>query len=257
MAQPVENWYMEVPVITRFYVTACVLTSLACQLHFVTFLQLYFNWHLIVHKFQVYRLVTNFLYFGTLGLDLLFHMFFLYRYSRYLEEGSFRGRTADYFYMLLFGATLMTVVAPFIDMIFLGSGLTCMLVYVWGRRNRHVRMSFLGLLTFTAPYLPWVLLGFSVLLNSSPLGDLLGIGIGHIYYYFEDVYPTLFPGRRPLKTPAIIKWLFEGAPRQASAEPPAGENEDEQRRPGGFRWGEGQRLGDEDQIAANGANGAH
>eukprot|EP01136_Pigoraptor_vietnamica_P023724 Opistho-1_new@76135 len=249
MAQPVENWYMEVPVITRFYMTACVLTSVACQLNFVTPFQLYFNWHLITHKYQFYRLITTFLFNGTLGLDFLFHMFFLYRYSRYLEEGSFRGRPGDYFFMLLFGAACMIGVAPFIDMLWLGSGLTCMLVYVWGRRNRHVRMSFLGLFTFTAPYLPWVLLGFSVLLNSSPLGDLLGIGIGHIYYYFEDVYPVLFPGRRrPLKTPAIIKWLFEGTPQGASAEPPV-DNGEEQRRPGGFRWGEGQRLGEDEEPA--------
>ena len=38
------------------------------------------------------------------GLDFLFHMFFLARYCRLLEEGSFRGRTADFFYMLVFGA---------------------------------------------------------------------------------------------------------------------------------------------------------
>ena len=30
-------------------------------------------------------------------------MFFLARYCRLLEEGSFRGRTADFLYMLLFG----------------------------------------------------------------------------------------------------------------------------------------------------------
>ena len=29
-------------------------------------------------------------------------------------------------------------------------------VYVWSKRNPHVHMSFLGLFTFTAPYLPWV-----------------------------------------------------------------------------------------------------
>ncbi len=32
-----------------------------------------------------------------------------YRYCRMLEEGSFRGRTADFVYMFLFGGVLMTV----------------------------------------------------------------------------------------------------------------------------------------------------
>lgn len=37
------------------------------------------------------------------GLDFLFHMFFLIKYSKALEEGSFRGKSADFFWMLLFG----------------------------------------------------------------------------------------------------------------------------------------------------------
>ena len=38
---------------------------------------------------------------------------------------------------------------------------TCTQVYVWGRRHQYVNLSFLGIFTFTAPYLPWVLLAFS------------------------------------------------------------------------------------------------
>ena len=40
------------------------------------------------------------------GLDFVFHMFFLVKYSKSLEEGSFRGRSADFLWMLMFGALL-------------------------------------------------------------------------------------------------------------------------------------------------------
>lgn len=51
-----------------------------------------------------------------------------------------------------------------------------MIVYVWARRNPYVPMAFLGLFNFNAPYLPWVLLGFTLLLNNAvPYGDILGI----------------------------------------------------------------------------------
>lgn len=60
-----------------------------------------------------------------------------------------------------------------------------MMVYVWGRRNENVRMSFLGLFPFTAPYLPWVLLFFSILLGNSATIDLIGIVVGHVYYFLE------------------------------------------------------------------------
>ena len=48
-------------------------------------------------------------------------MFFLVRYCRLLEEGSFRGRTADYFFLMLFGATFLTVKGK--------NG--------WGRKTQH------------------------------------------------------------------------------------------------------------------------
>merc|ERR1712190_632955 len=143
-----------------------------------------------------------------MGLDFLFHMFFLARYCRMLEEGSFRGRTADFFFMLLFGATLLTCCAPFVNVQFLGSSLTFMMVYVWGRRNQYVNMSFLGLFNFTAPYLPWVLAIFSVVLGSSPVVDVIGMIAGHLYYFLEDIYPAI-RGRRLLKTPGILKVIFD------------------------------------------------
>ncbi len=49
-----------------------------------------------------------------------------------------------------------------------------MLVYIWSRRNPNVRMNFFGLLNFQAPFLPWVLMGFSLLLGNSIIVDLLG-----------------------------------------------------------------------------------
>lgn len=62
------------------------------------------------------------------GIDFLFHMFFLVRYSKALEEGSFRGRPADFLWMLLLGGGLLTAVAPWVNVQFLGSSLTFMMV---------------------------------------------------------------------------------------------------------------------------------
>ncbi|KAF8072587.1 DER2.1 [Scenedesmus sp. PABB004] len=134
-------------------------------------------------------------------------MFFLVKYCKSLEEGSFRGRSADFLWMLLFGGALLTSLAPFVAIEFLGSSLTFMMVYVWGRRHQYVNLSFLGIFNFTAPYLPWVLLAFSVMLGSSPKVDLLGMVAGHAYYFLEDVYPRM-TARRPLKTPGLVAALF-------------------------------------------------
>lgn len=204
MPQTLEEWYASMPVVTRTYLTLSFLTTAGCAVEVISPFSVYFNARLIITRLQLWRLVTNFFFFGQIGLDFLFHMFFLARYCRLLEEGSFRGRTADFASMLLFGAALLTTAAPFVHVQFLGSSLTFMMVYVWGRRNELVHMSFLGLFNFTAPYLPWVLLAFSVALGSSPLVDLLGVAVGHAYYFLEDVYPRM-TGRRLLKTPAMLR----------------------------------------------------
>lgn len=207
MAMRIEDWYKQIPVITRSYVTLSFLATVGCSLEVISPLKMYFNAGLIYKKFEIWRLFTSFLFFGTLGIDFLFHMFFLTRYSKLLEETSFRGRTADFFFMLLFGGTLLIIIAPFFNIKFLGIALTFMMVYVWSRRNPSIRMNFLGLFNFTAPYLPWVLLGFSLVIGSQPLLDFLGIVVGHIYYFLEDIYPRI-SGRRLLKTPGAIKMMF-------------------------------------------------
>jgi Derlin-2/3 len=108
------------------------------------------------------------------------------RYSRMLEETHFRNRTKAFVGLLVYAMTILLLLSPLTSLPFLGSPLSFSLVYIYSRLNPDVRMSFLGLFIFRAPYLPWVLLGFSLLLNSQiPVGDLMGIAVGHGYYFYE------------------------------------------------------------------------
>uniref|UniRef100_A0A670JZR0 Derlin n=1 Tax=Podarcis muralis TaxID=64176 RepID=A0A670JZR0_PODMU len=92
----------------------------------------------------------------------------------------------------------------FASLFFLGQAFTIMLVYVWSRRNPYIRMNFFGLLNFQAPFLPWVLMGFSLLLGNSIIIDLLGIAVGHVYYFLEDVFPNQPGGKKLLLTPGFL-----------------------------------------------------
>jgi Derlin-2/3 len=128
---------------------------------------------------QYWRLVTTFFYFGPLSLDLLYHIFFLQRYSRLLEESS--GRSPAHFsWLLTFASTLLLCIAPIFSMAFLGSALSSTLIYIWSRKNPDTMLSFLGLVVFKAPYLPWVLLAFSLVMHGTvPKDEMCGIVVGH------------------------------------------------------------------------------
>jgi Derlin-2/3 len=131
-------------------------------------------------------------------------MYFMIRYSRMLEEGSFRNRQIDYIWLFVFSGVLLLLSNVFIGSLFLGSTLTYILVYIWSRREPWIQLNFLGLFIFQAPFLPWVFLGFSALLSGTfPTSHLLGILIGHLYYFFEDVWPNE-GGHRWLRTPSIM-----------------------------------------------------
>ena len=67
------------PPITRAYVTAAFFVTALCSLELVSPFSLYFSLKLVVFKLEVWRVITNFLFFGALGIDFLFHMFFLAR----------------------------------------------------------------------------------------------------------------------------------------------------------------------------------
>ena len=71
-----------------------------------------------------------------------------------------------------------------------------------------------GFLVFRAPYLPWVMLGFSVLIGNAITMDLIGIAVGHVYYFLEFVYPVMAEVRgwrikRIMEPPFVLQWACD------------------------------------------------
>ena len=73
----VVSWYLDIPTVSRLYLTGAFLTTAACGLDIVSPFSLYFNWDLVFSKGEVWRLVTSYLFFGAFSVDFLFHMYFL------------------------------------------------------------------------------------------------------------------------------------------------------------------------------------
>jgi Derlin-2/3 len=69
--------YMEIPVVSRVYLTGAFLTTAACAVDLISPFSLYFNWDLVFSQGQIWRLVTSYLFFGVFSVDFLFHMYFL------------------------------------------------------------------------------------------------------------------------------------------------------------------------------------
>ncbi|TFL02365.1 Der1-like protein [Pterulicium gracile] len=196
----IEAWIAQIPPITRGWLALAVCTSLAVQCHLVTPLQLYFS-SAAFSNGQLWRAVTTFFYFGSLSLDLVFHLFFFMRYSRILEESSFANRKADYFWLLLQSAIMLLFLAPLLNVPFLSSSLAFVPIYIWSRRHPSTPISLFGLITITAPYLPIALVLFTWVINGSwraATGDLLGCLVGHVGWFIRDVWTREMLGRKTM-----------------------------------------------------------
>ncbi|KAK8858837.1 hypothetical protein IAR55_003067 [Kwoniella newhampshirensis] len=219
MAQPIEQWINDIPPVTRVWIAAAVGTSVLVECQVVSPLQLYFSWKTAVGNMQLWRFVTTFLYFGPLSLDLAFHLFFIMRYSRLLEENSFSNRKADYVWLLFLCSIFLLLITPFLTLPLLASSLAFALVYIWSRRNPSIKMSLFGVVTITAPYLPLCLVGFSWLLQGgfqAAIGDIVGILAGHTYVFLQDYWPREMwstTGQGEIQTPAPVKRMFGQAER--------------------------------------------
>ena len=207
------DFFWELPFVTRMYLALCFMISLACYLELVNPLHLLYNKRMISDG-QWWRIVTNFCWFGDSPLDFFMHMAFLLRYAKGLEDGYGQGCWWDFAFCLCACAGALMAAAPFFNnIVFFGPSLTFMLVYLWSRRNPGMQINLFFLLTINAPYLPWVLMGFSALVGHSGYRDLLGIAVGHLYFFLEDVWPSLAKARGwwvkcILPSPSNLYYLF-------------------------------------------------
>lgn len=58
-------------------------------------------------------------------------------------------------------------------------------------------------------------MAFSLVVHGTvPKDEICGVIVGHIWYFFSDVYPSLHGGHRPLDPPAWWRRLFETGPQE-------------------------------------------
>jgi Derlin-2/3 len=67
-----EEWYRSLPIITRGYLTGAFATTILCQLEFIQPQLLILDFGALVGSLEVWRLFTNFLFFGNFSMNFCF-----------------------------------------------------------------------------------------------------------------------------------------------------------------------------------------
>jgi len=256
----IQDWFKSIPLFTRCWFGGSVIFSLIGRFRLVHPYWFIITWESFVTKFQIWRPITALLYYHVPGTryQVSFHwliiLYWLYSYSKRLETGVFDGRPADYLFMLLFNLTLSTMTSLFLNIIIMMDQMVLSVVYVWCMINKDTIVNFWFGAQFKAMYLPWVWFAISLIINREGIVELVGILIGHMYFFLSFKYPQDFGGPSLLATPNILYSWFpnkrgsSGYGQAPASDQQGGDNGGQGGQGGGgfqrpHAWGGGQRLG--------------
>lgn len=244
----IQEWFKSLPIFTRYWFGLTVAFTLVGRFGLVSHAWLMLGWDPVIHSFQIWRPVTALFWYPLTpqtGFHFLINLYFLYNYSLRLETGIFDGRPADYLFMLIFNWILSVIVCLFMKIPMLMDPMVLSVLYVWCQLNKDQIVSFWFGTQFKAMYLPWVLFGFNMIIAGGGVMELVGILIGHMYFFLMFKYPQDFGGPSLLSTPSFLYSFFPNRRGgvagygQAPASAPAGGGGGGG---GGHAWGQGNRL---------------
>ncbi|XP_012278872.1 derlin-1 [Orussus abietinus] len=247
------NWLNSVPIFTRYWLLLTAGLTLLGRCGFVDSITMILLRDRFIHNFEIWRPVTSLFFYPlnrATGFHFLINCYFLYNYSLRLERGVFDGRPADYCFMLLFNWICCVVIGLFADFHLLMDPMVLSVLYVWCQLNPEIVVNFWLGTQFKAVYLPWVLFGFNLIISGGGMLELIGILVGHLYFFLKFKYPQEFGGLDLLSTPKILEYYFPlertgvrgfgSAPIQRPGTRPA---QVPRNMMGGHNWGRGHVLG--------------
>ena len=156
MSSP-EEWYRSLPKVTRGWLTASFATTVLFQLEFISPNLIHLDFAALTQKLEVWRLLTNFCFFGKFGFPFVFSLFFMIRYGQELEKKRFEGRSGDFLWALMLMGLLQVAIAYVLGSLwFLAQAMLSSIVYLWSREYAEQVLSIFGLFNVQAFYFPWV-----------------------------------------------------------------------------------------------------
>lgn len=243
------------------------MVTLAGNLNFIDFRNFLFSHEMILQKFELWRVLTCFLYAGPFSIPMVLTMYMLLTNSQAYEQGGpfntgAGGGTADYVTALLFAVVIILTIQIFIYpmMPLFTQTLVFFVLYLWSRRNPTVDVKIYGVVPTKAVYMPFFYLGLAIVIGGDPLPMMEACAIGHLYYFLVDVVPDVY-GKTIIQTPQFLIDQFgmgiyqreaavpaqpaAAGPRTGTIRPAAGAATGGTARPattgGGYNWGTGGR----------------
>jgi len=206
-----QAWFKSLPLVTRYWFGAALLTTCAGNFGFVSPMKLVYVWDNIWDDFEIWRFLTPFLFVGKFDFNTLMALYMLQSFSQRYETEPYNtgagGGTADYIFAMMFGTAAIFLSYPIMMMILpvppmFARTLMFFVLYTWSKRHPTAPASIYGV-QLKAIHLPFAYVVLSVLMGGLYSDLVHGIIVGHLFYFLVDVVPIVY-GKDFLHTPQFL-----------------------------------------------------
>lgn len=198
-----HDWFKTLPIVTKTFLVSTLLGGALITFGMVSPYDMVLNWYSIKNQFHFWRLFTTFIFAGKFSFNFAMHTYILYENCKRYEASPFNtgagGTSADFIYMLLITMGILLVISYYFDMLVLSEPILYVIMYNWSRRESDRPVGIFGF-KFKAIYLPWVYVGIRLIMGGSITEPLVGIAVGHLYYFLIEVLPVTH-GYNLIRTP--------------------------------------------------------
>ena len=192
----IQQWYADIPIVTKILFTGTFLMGCLVTFGMVTPDSVFLIWPFVTKDFEFWRLFTNFFFTDKFSFNFVMHLYILYenslRYERNPYDTGAGGTSADYLFMILIAMPMIWMFDYFNNGFCYSDSLLYIIMYVWSRREPESQLNIFGF-KFQSVYLPWVYIAIRLLMGGSIMMPIIGIIIGHSYFFLIEV----LPGQQP------------------------------------------------------------
>jgi hypothetical protein len=207
-----KSFLNDIPPVTRTLCLSMAACTLGSGFKLLPSVMFGLYWPAIIGRFQIWRLLFTFVHLGGLGFAFLINMYFLFHYSKQLENGTFFGRTANYCWFIAIVMAVTIVCSPFIPIFGGGRAILMAIMHLWGRHSPNLSVKLYGIVAVPAKYLSLATIGMELVLSGTvDFTSVVGLVAGHIYFFLDTVYPTMPNGRNLIVVPVAFVAFIEQA----------------------------------------------
>ena len=189
--------YRELPKVTLFYLLITFLVATATEINKQWIRHFAIHRSLLLSSMGIKRAALSTFFTGRVSIGFLMSSIFDAKCMWGLEKNTFKRHYADFIWMLLLGyvGTLIgCLCVP--SYVYIGISMKFMVLYYWTRRNPFFRVS-LYMIPLKSTFLPFALLIVEFFMSAEiPWSGIIGVLLGHTYYFCRDIIPVVYQKRR-------------------------------------------------------------